>query len=202
MHGNKYLLTDVLKKELGFKGFLISDWEGIDQLGGDYKHCIETSVNAGLDMFMIPKGPGQGHSYVEFIKLLKDLVKEDKVSQDRIDDAVRRILRVKVKTRLFDQPMSDPKLTAEVGSAEHRKVARECVRQSLVLLKNENKALPLSKKVKRLHVAGKAADDLGMQCGGWTIEWQGKLGKVTSGGTTLLAAIKEAGCRCQGDVFR
>ncbi len=192
MHGNKYLLTDVLKKELGFKGFLISDWAAIDQLGGDYKHCIEVSVNAGLDMFMIPNGQGEGHNYVEFIKLLKELVKEEKVSQDRIDDAVRRILRIKYKTRLFDQPMSDPKLTAEVGSAEHRKVARECVQQSLVLLKNENKALPLSKKAKHLHVAGKAADDLGMQCGGWTIEWQGKTGKVMSGGTTLLAAIKQA----------
>ena len=139
---------------MGFRGFLISDWGGIDQLGGDYKDCIEKSVNAGMDMFMIPNGPGQGHGYVEFIKLLKDLVKEDEVSQDRIDDAVRRILRIKMKTRLFDQPMSDPKLTAEVGSAEHRKAARECVQQSLVLLKNENKALPLSKKAKHLHRRG------------------------------------------------
>jgi beta-glucosidase len=191
MHGNKYLLTDVLKKELGFKGFLISDWAGIDQLSPDYKTAIEQSINAGMDMAMVPNGPGQKNNYVEFIGLLKDLVAEGKVPQSRIDDAVRRILRVKLQTKLFEQPLTDPLLTAAIGSAEHRLVARDCVRHSLVLLKNEKDVLPLEKKSKRLVVVGKAADDIGVQCGGWTIKWQGQSGKVTSGGTTILAAIRQ-----------
>ena len=141
---------------------------------------------------MIPNGPGQKNNYVEFITLLKQLVAQGKVPQARIDDAARRILRVKFKLGLFEHPYADPKLTAAVGSAEHRKVARECVRQSLVLLKNDNRALPLSKKIKHLAVAGKAADDLGIQCGGWTISWQGNTGEVTSGGTTILAAVRQA----------
>jgi beta-glucosidase len=192
MHGNKYLLTDVLKNELGFKGFLVSDWAGIDQLSPDFKTAIEQSINAGMDMAMVPNGPGGKNNYIEFIGLLKELVAEGKVPQSRIDDAVRRILRVKFKTRLFEQPFTDPSLTAAIGSAEHRQVARDCVRQSLVLLKNENHVLPLTKNPKRLIVTGKAADDLGMQCGGWTIKWQGQTGKVTGGGTTILAAIRQA----------
>lgn len=192
MHGNKTLLTDLLKGELGFKGFLVSDWAAIDQLSPDFKQDIEQSINAGLDMIMIPNGPGQKNNYVEFIEKLKALVQEGKVSQARIDDAVSRILRVKIKMGLFEHPVSDPALTARVGCSEHREVARACVRESLVLLKNEKNALPLSKKAKRIHVAGKAADDLGMQCGGWTIDWQGKVGKVTTGGTTVLDALKKA----------
>ena len=177
MHGNKYLLTDVLKNELGFKGFLISDWAGIDQLSPNYKTAIEQSINAGMDMAMIPFGPGEKNNYIEFITNLKTLVAEGKVPQSRIDDAVRRILRLKLNTNLFEQPFTDPKWTAGVGSAEHRQVARDCVRQSLVLLKNKNKALPLAKNAKRLVVVGKAADDLGIQCGGWTIGWQGRIRK-------------------------
>jgi beta-glucosidase len=191
MSGNKYLLTDVLKGELGFKGFLVSDWAAIDQLSPDFKHDIETSINAGMDMVMIPNGPGKKNNYQEFIALLKELVEQKKVPPARIDDAVRRILRTKYAFGLFEHPFADPALASAVGSAEHREVARECVRQSLVLLKNDHQALPLSKKLKRLAVAGKAADDLGMQCGGWTIDWQGRIGAVTHGGTTLLAAIKQ-----------
>ena len=190
MHGNKYLLTDVLKGELGFKGFLISDWAAIDQISKDYKKDVELSINAGLDMIMVPYGPGATNNYVDFITDLKELVNEGKVSQARIDDAVRRILRVKYQMHLSDKTATDPKLTAAIGSAAHREVARECVEQSLVLLKNANHALPLSKKLKRLVVVGSAADDLGKQCGGWTIGWQGDLGKVTSGGTTILSAIR------------
>jgi beta-glucosidase len=190
MHGNKYLLTDVLKGELGFQGFLVSDWAAIDQLSSDYKKDIEISINAGLDMAMIPKGPGEPNNYVEFISALKDLVNEGKVPQSRIDDAVRRILRVKCQMDLFEKNDTDPKLTAAIGSDAHRKVARECVQESLVLLKNANHALPLSKQAKRLVVIGEAADDLGRQCGGWTIDWQGGSGKVTSGGTTILSAIR------------
>ena len=190
MHGNKYLLTDVLKGELGFRGFLVSDWAAIDQLPGNYKAQIEASINAGLDMIMIPNGPGTPNNYGEFIQLLKELVQEGRVPQARVDDAVRRILRIKLEMGLFEHPYSDPALLPQVGSEAHRQVARECVRQSLVLLKNDRHALPLSKRAKRIHVAGAGADDLGIQCGGWTIDWQGRTGKVTQGGTTILQALR------------
>ena len=192
MHGNGYLLTQVLKGELGFQGFLVSDWAAIDQISPDYQADVERSINAGLDMVMIPYGPGHANNYVEFINDLKALVVAGKVSPARIDDAVSRILRVKYQMGLFAGDVTDPKLTAAIGSPEHREVARECVRESLVLLKNENHALPLSKTIKHLVVVGEPADDLGMQCGGWTIDWQGRKGEVTHGGTTLLTAIKGA----------
>lgn len=192
MHANHDLLTDLLKKELGFHGFVVSDWAAIDQLSHDYKTAIETSINAGIDMVMIPYGPGQKNNYVEYITLLKDLVNEGKVPPSRIDDAVRRILLVKSRMHLFDHPFSEAALTSAVGSAEHRQVARACVQKSLVLLKNEKRTLPLSKHPKRLVLAGQAADDLGIQCGGWTIAWQGKTGNVMRGGTTLLAAVRQA----------
>jgi len=192
MHGNKYLLTDVLKGELGFTGFLVSDWAAIDQISKDYKYDVEQSINAGLDMVMIPYAPGKSGNFVEFIDDLKALVAEGKVSQARIDDAVRRILRVKFQMGVFDGTATDPKLTQAIGSAEHRSVARECVRESLVLLKNEKHALPLAKNLKHLVVVGAAADDLGVQCGGWTIDWQGRKGVVTHGGTTILTGIRQA----------
>lgn len=198
MHGQKHLLTDVLKGELGFKGFLVSDWAAIDQLSPDYKTAIEKSINAGLDMVMIPNGRGQKNNYVEFISWLKELLTEGRVAQSRIDDAAFRILAVKFQMGLFDHPFADPKLTASIGSVAHRKIARECVRESLVLLKNDHQVLPLSKKLKRVVVVGKAADDLGIQCGGWTISWQGKPGAVTSGGTTILSGIRQmAGSRTE-----
>lgn len=191
MHAQKYLLSDVLKGELGFKGFLVTDWAAIDQITPDYKKDVELSINAGLDMVMIPRGVGKTNNFVEFIQDLKQLVAEGKVPMARIDDAARRILRVKFQMGLFENPPVDPKLTAAIGSAEHRQVARECVRESLVLLKNEQQALPLSKHIKHLAVVGAAADDLGIQCGGWTVDWQGRLGNVTHGGTTILAAIRQ-----------
>ena len=190
MHANKYLLTDVLKGELGFKGFLVSDWAAIDQISPDFKNDIEKSINAGLDMVMIPYGPGKPNNFVEFIQDLKQLVAEKKVPMTRIDDAVRRILRIKFEMGSFENPYTDPSLTAAIGSAEHRAVARECVRQSLVPLKNSNHTLPLAKNLKHLVVVGAAADDIGIQCGGWTIAWQGATGNVTHGGTTILTAIR------------
>ena len=192
MHGNWRLLTRVLKGELGFRGFLVSDWAAIDQLSPDYKADIATSVNAGLDMIMIPYGPGHQNNFVEFITDLKELVAEGKVPGNRIDDAAWRILRVKFQLGLFDNDTTDAALTAAIGSPEHRQVARACVRESLVLLKNERHALPLAKNVKHLVVAGEAADDLGIQCGGWTIDWQGRTGPVTHGGTTILSALRQA----------
>jgi len=190
MHGNKHLLTDVLKGELGFKGFVVSDWAAIDQLPHDFKGNIEASINAGLDMAMVPAGPGRPNNYVEYITRLTELVREQRVPMSRIDDAVRRILRTKFQAGVFEQSSVPASLTAEIGSDAHRQVARECVRQSLVLLKNKDAALPLSKSIKRIGVVGTAADDLGMQCGGWTIKWQGASGNVTHGGTTILEAIR------------
>jgi beta-glucosidase len=154
MHSNKHLLTDVLKGELGYQGFLVSDWAAIDQISPDYKTDIATSINAGLDMIMIPYGPGTKNNYVEFIQDLKELVAAGKVPQSRIDDAVSRILRVKFQMGLFENPWTDPALTAKIGSPEHRQVARQCVRESLVLLKNERHTLPLAKDVKHLVVVG------------------------------------------------
>jgi beta-glucosidase len=191
MSGNKYLLTDVLKNELGFKGFLVSDWAAIDQLGPDYKTDIEQSINAGMDMVMIPYGVGHKNNFVEFIQDLKDLVAAGQVPESRIDDAVRRILRAKIEMGLFRHPYADPQLLNQIGSPQHREVARECVRASLVLLKNTHHTLPLAKNLKHLAVVGEAANDLGRQCGGWTISWQGSCGDVMRGGTTLLAAIKQ-----------
>jgi beta-glucosidase len=186
--GSKKLLTDLLKKELGFQGFLISDYAAINQLPGNYKQQIQTSINAGMDMVMIPD------KYVEFITLLGQLAKEGGVSMSRIDDAVLRILRVKIAMGLMDRKrkfLADRSLHKSFGSAEHRAVARECVRQSLVLLKNERSTLPLAKNSGHIHVAGKTADDIGNQCGGWTIFWQGKSGNTTKG-TTILSAIRSA----------
>jgi beta-glucosidase len=186
---SKELLTDILKEELGFEGFLISDYNAIDQITKDYKEAIKTSVNAGMDMFMVPQ------KYREFIKLLTELVNEKSVPMERIDDAVLRILQVKAAMGLLDEGVSlkaDKELQRTFGSSEHREVARQAVRESIVLLKNDNNVLPLSKTAKRIHIAGVAADDIGIQCGGWTVEWQGKAGNVTTGGTTLLSALKSA----------
>ncbi|MGH7981489.1 MAG: glycoside hydrolase family 3 C-terminal domain-containing protein, partial [Limisphaerales bacterium] len=167
----------------------VSDWAAIDQISPNYKTDVETSINAGLDMVMIPNGPDKTNNYVEFIRDLKELVAEGKVSQARIDDAVSRILRIKFEMGLFENPWTDPALTGQIGCSEHRQVARECVRQSLVLLKNRHHTLPLSKTLNHIFVAGEAADDLGIQCGGWTISWQGS-GQLTRG-TTILQAIRD-----------
>ena len=187
--GSKRLLTEILKNELGFEGFLISDYGALDQLPGDYPSQVERSINAGMDMVMVP------NRYQEFFNTLKALVQAGRVPISRIDDAVTRILRVKMAMGLLDRDRSllaSKSLQQTFGSAEHRQVARECVRQSLVLLKNEKKILPISKQLKRIHVGGSAADDIGMQCGGWTITWQGKHGNITAGGTTVLQAIRNA----------
>jgi beta-glucosidase len=184
---SKRLLTDILKNELGFQGFLISDYNALDQLSSDFKEAVGISINAGMDMAMVPS------RYREYYNDLKALVNEGKVPMSRIDDAVLRILRVKFAMGLMDSnrnQLADRGLQKSFGSPEHRAVARQAVRESLVLLKNEGKALPLSKTAPRLHIAGKNADDIGNQCGGWTIDWQGKSGDVTTGGTTILTAIR------------
>lgn len=187
--GSEYLLTDVLKEEMGFDGFLISDYNAIQQVDPDFKTAIERSINAGMDMAMMP------NDYRAYIGALTELVEEGRVSQERIDDAVRRILRVKAAMGLMDEGadlMADPGLAERFGSEAHREVAREAVRQSVVLLKNGAGALPLAADAARIHVAGKNADDIGNQSGGWTIDWQGASGDVTTGGTTILQAIRDA----------
>ena len=185
MSAQKYLITDVLKDEMGFTGFVVSDWKSIDEIPGDYYSDVVTSTNAGIDMNMVP------YDYPAFIDTLTNAVAAGDISMERVDDAVRRILRVKFMMGLFERPFSSPDLLASVGSDEHRAVARQAVSESLVLLKNDNAALPLAKDVAAIFVAGEGADDIGIQSGGWTIEWQGKPGNITTG-TTILDAIKEA----------
>jgi beta-glucosidase len=184
MHAQKYLLTDVLKGELGFTGFLVSDWNAIDQIHADYYTCVVAAINAGMDMIMVP------FKYKIFIETLTRAVENGVVSISRIDDAVRRILRVKLEMDLFNRPFGDESLLSRVGCPEHRAIAREAVRHSLVLLKNDNdNVLPLSKNVSSIFLSG-LADDLGSQCGGWTVEWQGKKGNHIPG-TTLLQALQQ-----------
>lgn len=184
LHGHKYLLTDVLKGELGFDGFLVSDWMAINQLDEDYYTCVVTSINAGLDMIMVP------YDYKGFIAALQKAVEQGDVTESRIDDAVRRILRAKFLLGLFEQPFGDPALLDEVRSPAHLAVARQAVQESLVLLKNENNALPLTKDAPQVFVAGRSAHDIGIQCGGWTVEWMGGAGATTAG-TTILEGIKQ-----------
>ena len=185
MHANRYLLTDVLKGELGFTGFLVSDWASIDQIDPDYHLSVVTAINAGIDMVMVP------YDGKRFMSSLMRAVENGEVPIERIDDAVRRVLSVKFELGLFERPYGDELLLPLVGSPAHRAVAREAVRKSLVLLKNDDRTLPLPKDVPLILIAGQAADDMGMQCGGWTIEWQGSCGAITPG-TTILEGIRSA----------
>ncbi|WMV36013.1 hypothetical protein MTR67_029398 [Solanum verrucosum] len=197
------------------------NWQGIDRLTSpphaNYTYSVETSILAGVDMVMVP------YNFTEFINDLTYLVKNNFIPTDRIDDAVERILSVKFTMGLFENPYTDFSLINEVGNQvafvvlvsiqEHRNLAREAVRKSLVLLKNgktdSNPLLPLPKKVSRILIAGSHADNLGYQCGGWTITWQGFSGNDATSGmffllmrftrplilherTTILGAIKSA----------
>jgi beta-glucosidase len=187
---NKHLLTDILKKEMGYQGFLISDYAAINEIkvDGGYKAQIRESINAGMDMVMVPE------HYEEFFNNLKELAADGSVPQSRIDDAVRRILRVKFAMGLMDEKqrvLADRELQKQFGSEDHRKVARQAVRESMVLLKNDHNVLPLAKRASKIVVAGKSADDLGNQCGGWTITWQGKSGAAIPGATTILAGMRK-----------
>ncbi len=186
MHENMYLLTDVLKTEFGFDGFIISDWEAVYELSGPtYYDQVVLMVNAGVDMTMEP------YNWQNFITTLKSAVNNNHVSMTRIDDAVRHILQIKDAAGVFDEPLADRTLvnSGALGSAPHRAVAREAVRKSLVLLKNDG-VLPISKS-SNVFVAGKNANDIGNQCGGWTISWQGSSGNITPG-TTILQGIQDA----------
>ncbi|GAA2404896.1 hypothetical protein GCM10010420_35700 [Streptomyces glaucosporus] len=183
MHAHADLITGVLKKKLGFDGFVISDWQAIDQIPGDYASDVRTSVNAGLDMIMVP------YDYKTFTSTLREQVESGAVPMSRIDDAVARILTKKFQLGLFEKPYADRTHLDDVGSAQHRKTAREAAADSQVLLKNDGGLLPL-KGDEKLYVAGSNADDLGNQAGGWTISWQGGSGDITEG-TTILDGIRQ-----------
>jgi len=181
MHARADLITGVLKDKMGFDGFVISDWEAIDQIPGDYASDVRTSVNAGLDMIMVP------NRYPEFIATLRAEVTAGRIAASRIDDAVARILRQKFRLGLFEKPYADRSGIADVGSPAHRAVARQAAAESQVLLKNDGNLLPLRRDA-RLYVAGSNADDLGNQLGGWSVTWQGGSGATTTG-TTILGGI-------------
>ncbi|MET7977033.1 glycoside hydrolase family 3 N-terminal domain-containing protein [Streptomyces mirabilis] len=188
MHARADMINGVLKDRMGFDGFVISDWAAIDQIPGDYASDVRTSINAGLDMIMVP------YAYKDFRTTLVDEVRAGRVSEARVNDAVSRILTQKFKLGLFEKPYADTSGAAQIGSAGHRAVAREAAAKSQVLLKNAAGVLPL-KKSQKVYVAGSNADDLGNQTGGWTITWQGASGKHTDG-TTILQGMRNAG----GDV--
>ncbi|MFI1336874.1 glycoside hydrolase family 3 N-terminal domain-containing protein [Streptomyces sp. NPDC020845] len=189
-HADGAMINGVLKDRMGFEGFVISDWQAIDQIPGDYPSDVRTSVNAGVDMIMVPT------AYKNFHTTLVDEVKAGRISRARIDDAVSRILTAKFRLGLFEKPYvnngdnADTSNLDRIGSAEHRAVAREAVAKSQVLLKNAGGVLPL-KPSQKVYVAGSNADDLGNQTGGWTITWQGSSGRHTEG-TTILQGMRKA----------
>ncbi|WP_410615523.1 glycoside hydrolase family 3 protein [Amycolatopsis sp. lyj-109] len=186
MHAGSYLINDVLKKELGFTGIVVSDYNGVDKIDGKSGFTpdeVEASINAGIDMVMVP------YEWQKFIGTLRSLVDQGRVPMARIDDANRRILTKKFELGLFEHPLTDRRFLTTIGSKPHRDLARQAVRESQVLLKNEGRVLPLSKRGK-IFVAGKSADDLGNQSGGWTVGWQGTSGPVIPG-TTILQGMRQ-----------
>ncbi|MET9482834.1 glycoside hydrolase family 3 N-terminal domain-containing protein [Streptomyces sp. NPDC006638] len=184
MHADGAMINGELKDKMGFKGFVISDWQAIDQIPGDYASDVRTSVNAGLDMIMVPT------QYKTFTQTLQAEVTAGRITQARIDDAVSRILEQKFRLGLFEKPYADTTHQAEIGSPAHRAVARQAAAESQVLLKNDGAVLPL-KPSQKVYVAGSNADDLGNQAGGWTISWQGASGRTTTG-TTILEGMRKA----------
>ncbi|MDP2741658.1 MAG: glycoside hydrolase family 3 protein [bacterium] len=181
---NRYLLTDILKEEIGFSGFVVSDWYGVYQVSSNRYESLVIAINAGIDMVMTP------FEYKDFMSNMQKALSNGDITKERLDDAVRRILTVKFMTGLFDRPQAGIEGLSVIGSNEHHEIAREAVRKSQVLLKNENSALPLSKSLNKIIVAGSSADNLGRQAGGWTVEWQGVDGNNDIFGTTILRAIK------------
>ena len=190
VHGDRHLITDILKGQLGFTGFVLSDWGGVDQVvPGNYGASLEQGINAGIDMVMVPT------DYVRFVTTVKSAVQAGTIKQERIDDAVRRILRVKIEMGLFEKPMPAAGKESDLGTDAHRAIARTAVAESAVLLKTSGNVLPIAADRKVL-LAGQGADDIGIQSGGWTITWQGAEGEITAG-TTLKAAL---GARLGGNL--
>ena len=198
---DNYSLTDLLKNELHFDGFCLSDWDAIPRTVGTDSYTADNvapCINAGIDMAMVAnvytaqtQDEAQG-KIRDYITSFKQSAGTGTIPYVRLDDAVKRVLRIKFRLNLFAGAKSDPALLTEFGSAEHRAVARECVRKSLVLLKNENGALPLQ-TTDNVVVVGPWADNLGAQCGGWTITWQGGTDLSGITGTTILKGLQDAG---------
>jgi beta-glucosidase len=183
VHGDRHLITDVLKGQLGFTGFVVSDWGGVDQVvPGNYSGSLAQAINAGIDMVMVPT------DYVRFVTTMKSLVEAGTIKQERIDDAVARILRVKFEIGLFEKPMPAAGRESEVGRDSNRAIARTAAAESAVLLQTSPNVLPIAAG-KKVLLAGQGAADIGIQSGGWTITWQGAAGPITSG-TTLEEALK------------
>jgi len=191
-HESKHLIRELLKEELGFNGLVVSDYNATQQLSGlTYKEQIRQAIDAGVDLFM------EVSTWKEVAKNIEELVKDGDVSPEQIDDSVRRILRVKFEAGLFEEEVdseNEQMLREEIGNEEHREVAREAVRKSLVLLKNdrvgEQTALEALQAATNIRLFGQKAYDIGAQCGGWTISWQGMTGKTTIG-TTIIDGIAE-----------
>jgi beta-glucosidase len=189
MHANRELIQGLLKDHLGFTGFVISDWEGIHQLGGDFNNPtdranqVKLGVDAGIDMFMEP------HTAPQFISTLLGLVHSGAITEARIDDSVRRILTKKFELGLFEHPFTPRRHMDEIGSAKHHRLARRATAESQVLLTNRDHTLPLRKRG-NVYVAGSNADNIGNQAGGWTLTWQGGSTNVIPG-TTILDGIRE-----------
>jgi beta-glucosidase len=181
---DKHLISDILKGELGFQGFVVTDWYGVYNKESDRYDATVRAVNAGIDMAMLP------YDYKYFSDSMHQALANGDIKQDRVDDAVRRILRVKFEIGLFDKKATDVYDFKTVGSEPHKELARKAVRQSLVLLKN-NKTVPVSKETPKIFVSGSAADNIGQQSGGWTVEWQGIDGNWVPG-TTILQGIRDA----------
>ena len=182
MHGSEYWITDILKDEMGFEGFIISDWNAIHQLPGDFKTQVVSSVNAGVDMLMEP------YDWKNTITALNDAVNEELISMNRINDAVRRILTVKYNRGLLDDPLGRLSEEDYFYTTEHQDLAREAVRKSLVLLKNENDVLPLTKS-QNIYLVGPGSDNVGYMSGGWTTYWQGTSSSDIGVGTSIYDAF-------------
>lgn len=179
MHNHKALLTDTLKVGMNFDGILVSDWKAYSRFNGN------DVINAGVDVMMSVDG-----DLDDFQEGLAEGIADGSVELSRIDDAVRRILRQKFRLDLFENPFPNADLIAKIGAKEHREIAKQAVRESLVLLKNENKLLPLAKETKKIVVVGEHANSSGLQSGGWTIDWQGRKDNY-KGATTILDGIKK-----------
>ena len=186
LHGNEYLLTEVLKNQMKFDGFVVGDWNGHGQVPGCSNANCAASLNAGVDMFMVPE------NWKDLYRNTLRQAKAGEITTERLNDAVRRILLVKDRLGMFDGREPDKTPFSEVGTKKNREIARQAVRESLVLLKNNNDVLPLSRDM-RILVVGKDANSLRTQTGGWTLDWQGtnNENKDFPGSITFLQAIEE-----------
>ncbi|MFP4510024.1 MAG: glycoside hydrolase family 3 protein [Spirochaetaceae bacterium] len=185
VHGSGRLLSGLLRNEFGFNGMILSDWGAIYQLPGSVLQQTRQAIDAGIDMNMVPD------DYRSFIAITRSLVEDGSLTEERIDEAVRRILTLKFDMGLFESPFADRTHQTSIRSSEHLEIARQAVRESVVLLRNEDATLPIDSDVRHVHVAGRFADDIGAQAGGWTIDWQG-VGGNTIAGTSIRQAVTRA----------